>query len=67
MQMDGALGKPQIFSGCFDCIQQLWRQGGIRVFYRGLAVNALKTTPGAAIQFCMYDELKSRLAPPMKT
>jgi hypothetical protein len=60
MQMDGALGTPKMYGGCADCTRQLWQQGGIGIFYRGLAVNAMKTTPGAAIQFCAYDVIKVR-------
>ena len=36
----------------------IWRENGVRVFYRGLMVNAIKTTPGAAIQYTAYDVLK---------
>lgn len=38
------------------------RAGGVKAFYRGLAVNAAKTTPGAAIQFAAYDTLKGFFA-----
>ena len=61
MQMDGQLGQRQMYSGAVDCARQIYRSGGVSIFYRGLAVNAIKTTPGAAIQFVAYDMIKGLL------
>jgi hypothetical protein len=64
MQMDGQLGTPRLYkAGSLDCAVQLYRVHGVGVFYRGLLVNAIKTTPGAAIQFAAYDMLKGLSVP----
>lgn len=34
------------------------------MFYRGLVINAVKATPGAAIQFASYDLIKGVLLQP---
>ena len=62
IQVDGQLGQPKIYTGAVDCAVKLFGQGGIRAFYRGLAINAAKTAPGAAIQFCAYDFLKEHFS-----
>jgi hypothetical protein len=37
----------------------MWRQGGIRMFYRGCTVNALNSGPSTAINFVVYDYLNA--------
>ena len=61
MQMDGQMGSTPKYRGTADCIKKIAANEGLHVFYRGLLVNAVKTTPGAAIQFTAYDVLKSLL------
>jgi len=61
MQMDGAMGAEPCYKNSMDCIQKIALNEGYHVFYRGLLVNAIKTTPGAAIQFTAYDALKALL------
>jgi hypothetical protein len=34
---------------------------GVAAFYRGTLVNAVKTVPGAAMQFVAYDFIKTSL------
>eukprot|EP01052_Picozoa_sp_SAG31_P032868 SAG31_NODE_3650_length_4028_cov_1.617205_3_plen_162_part_00 len=49
-KVDGMMGNACEYRGAVDCARKLLQQGGASIFYRGLAVNAAKTTPGAAIQ-----------------
>ena len=41
-----------------DCVKQLYTQGGIPRFYRGIAVNLIRMAPNTAIQFYSYELLK---------
>jgi hypothetical protein len=61
MQMDGVMGAAPQYKNSIDCIRKIAVNDGLHMFYRGLFVNAIKTTPGAAIQFTAYDALKSLL------
>jgi solute carrier family 25 folate transporter 32 len=45
------------YKGTMDCIAQVWREGGVRGFFRGLAPNLIKVAPGAALTFVTYEEM----------
>lgn len=47
------------YRGAVHCAQQMLRHEGWRSFYRGLPANALRTMPGAALQFVVYEYVKS--------
>lgn len=49
------------YAGYWDCVRRMAVHEGFGAFYRGLAVNCVKTAPGAAIQFVTYDLIKSGL------
>jgi solute carrier family 25 carnitine/acylcarnitine transporter 20/29 len=36
IQLDGADGKPRQYSSSWDCFAKAWREGGVRLLYRGL-------------------------------
>ncbi|KAI9204824.1 mitochondrial carrier [Polychytrium aggregatum] len=59
MQLNGGLGQKQLYSGTADCIKTMILQEGWKSFYRGLAANALKTSLGGALQFVLYDSIRS--------
>jgi len=47
------------YSGAVDCVRKIVATEGWSRFYRGCGVNIAKAAPGAAIQFTMYDVIKS--------
>nr|XP_048303673.1 solute carrier family 25 member 48 isoform X1 [Myodes glareolus] len=53
LQADGVyLNK---YSGVLDCISQSYRQEGLKVFFRGLTVNAVRGFPTSAALFLGYE------------
>ena len=61
MQVQGASVGKQLYSSSFDCVRQILRNEGVRAFYRGVLLNALRAGPSQAIQFASYGVLKSLL------
>jgi solute carrier family 25 (adenine nucleotide translocator) protein 4/5/6/31/solute carrier family 25 phosphate transporter 23/24/25/41 len=61
MQLNGALGAVTRYSSVTDCVARIFATEGVGAFYRGLLANAVKATPGAAIQFVAYDSIKEAL------
>ena len=55
LQLDGINGQKKKYSGILDCIKKILKKEGIKGFYPGVKVNILKSIPGAAIQFSVYD------------
>lgn len=47
------------FSGLKDAVTLVWKEDGLRGFYRGCAANLMRTTPAAAMTFTTF-ELVSR-------
>ncbi|KAK7344411.1 hypothetical protein VNO77_13967 [Canavalia gladiata] len=43
------------YSGVTDCIRKIFQQEGLAGFYRGCAINLLRTTPAAAITFTSFE------------
>jgi len=60
MQSNGVDGKKK-YTGVIDCVRKIFRQGGLRAFYPGIALNSVKCIPEAGIQFVAYDALKGLL------
>ena len=50
-----ALRKTNEFNGIFDCAKQLYRHGGIGVFYRGYVPNLIGILPYAGIDLAVYE------------
>ncbi|KAL6271897.1 hypothetical protein ACE6H2_028808 [Prunus campanulata] len=43
------------YSGVVDCIRKVFQQEGLPGFYRGCAINLLRTTPAAVITFTSFE------------
>ena len=43
------------------CMAAMYKDGGVRAFYRGCAINAINSGPAAAINFVAYDYLASAI------
>lgn len=46
----------QGYRNTWDCIASMYRQDGIRSYFRGIVPNAIKVAPGAAVTFVVYEE-----------
>ncbi|XP_077210633.1 nicotinamide adenine dinucleotide transporter 1, chloroplastic-like [Tasmannia lanceolata] len=46
------------YTGVIDCVKKIFRNEGIRGFYRGCATNLLRTTPSAVITFTSFEMVK---------
>jgi solute carrier family 25 (mitochondrial folate transporter), member 32 len=44
------------YHSTWDCMLSMYRQDGLRSFYRGIVPNAIKVAPGAAVTFLVYEE-----------
>ncbi|CAH6796978.1 Slc25a48 [Phodopus roborovskii] len=53
LQADGVYVNK--YNGVLDCISQSYRQEGLRVFFRGLTVNAVRGFPTSAAMFLGYE------------
>jgi len=58
MQMNGGAGQDSKYTSTMHCIKHMYTNEGVSSFYKGLFANAIKTAPGAAIQFVAYDYIK---------
>lgn len=58
MQLQGFDDAIPRYTSTLHAIQQIWRQQGIRGFYRGLGICYLKLFPASGIQFVCYQELQ---------
>ena len=54
VQADVLQGKE---AGYMKCIGDLWRKGGVRVFYTGLVINSIRAFPASAVTFLMYSQI----------
>ncbi|KAM7276012.1 hypothetical protein ACFE04_017878 [Oxalis oulophora] len=43
------------YAGAVDCVKKIFRQEGVAGFYRGCAINLLRTTPAAVITFTSFE------------
>ncbi|VEU23633.1 DEKNAAC104918 [Brettanomyces naardenensis] len=51
---------PKVFTGPIDVIQKLYKQGGIRLIYRGLGATLLRESIGAGSYFLTFEALVQR-------
>ena len=58
MQANGVSGEKK-YSGFLDCVSKIYKRGGVRGFYPGIALNSIKCIPEAGIQFAVYDLCKA--------
>ncbi|XP_025162837.1 calcium-binding mitochondrial carrier protein SCaMC-2 isoform X2 [Harpegnathos saltator] len=56
-----ALRKTGEFNGMIDAAKKIYRQGGIRSFYRGYIPNLIGIIPYAGIDLAVYETLKNRI------
>lgn len=49
------------YRNAVDCYRQLYREGGWRIFYRGLTANVARVVPACAIQFAAFEVIKQAL------
>ncbi|XP_065646590.1 mitochondrial adenyl nucleotide antiporter SLC25A24 isoform X3 [Hydra vulgaris] len=54
-----AISKTGQYNGFFDCAGQIYRQNGIKGFYKGLVPGLIGVIPYAGIDLCVYETLKS--------
>ncbi|KAJ6835769.1 nicotinamide adenine dinucleotide transporter 1, chloroplastic-like [Iris pallida] len=46
------------YKGVLDCTKRVFKKEGIAGFYRGCAINLLRTTPSAVITFTSYEMIQ---------
>ncbi|CAI5470672.1 unnamed protein product [Closterium sp. Yama58-4] len=51
------LGNAHRYTGVGDCITRIFKEEGIRGFYRGCVTNLFRTTPAAVITFTSFELL----------
>ena len=57
MQTD-SISDIRMSQGFWDVGKEMWRSGGIRVFYRGCLITVLRAAPSSAVIFWAYENLK---------
>lgn len=61
MQADAKIhttSENRAYSSAFDCYRTLYREHGIRIFYRGLTANVIRAAPSTAFQFGAFELAK---------
>lgn len=58
LQVQGIGGRPVLYKGTFDCLQQVMAKEGIRGVYAGLVPNLIKLAPTGAISFLAVEAIK---------
>lgn len=64
MQLQGVDNGPRKYRNAIDCYRTIARREGILALYRGCSVNLLRVAPSNAVQFGVFEMLKSLLMPP---
>jgi solute carrier family 25 phosphate transporter 23/24/25/41 len=50
------------YKGIIDAFNKLYREGGIKIFYKGVEASICCAIPNTGLQLCFYDVLKKSLA-----
>ena len=58
MQTNGMAGEARLYRNSFDCCAQIVRKEGWIYLFAGLYANIVRSIPGAAIQFKVYEMCK---------
>ena len=58
LQVNGAVGHKDLYSGTLDCLGKLYKEGGVRMLYQGLTANLLRCAPVTIIQFLVFQATK---------
>ena len=53
------LRKTGQYSSLSDCARQVFREGGLRSFYRGYLPNTIGIVPYAGAELALYEKFKS--------
>jgi len=61
MQMEGRGGQVELYKNSLDCYRKLYKSEGVARFYKGLVPYLVRMAPNSAIQFTVYETLKSKL------
>ena len=56
---DTNTGSAPYFSGTFNCMMQLYRQGGIKALYAGMDAKLVQTVLTSALTFLTYEQIVS--------
>ena len=67
LQAQGMEGRPQRFTGIFDCIHQTVQANGVRGLYKGIGPNFLKAVPAISISYLVYEKTSRYLKRTFKT
>jgi solute carrier family 25 phosphate transporter 23/24/25/41 len=59
---EGAGADARVYRSGIDCYRSLFREHGIRIFYRGLSANLARAAPSAALQFTAFELVKRAFA-----
>ncbi|KAL8761157.1 MAG: hypothetical protein Q9184_002696, partial [Pyrenodesmia sp. 2 TL-2023] len=51
----------QTYNGARDATAQIWKQEGLRGFYKGLAPNLVRVLPNTWVTFLVYEKTKISL------
>ncbi|PRP82230.1 hypothetical protein PROFUN_06242 [Planoprotostelium fungivorum] len=57
LQLQGRSSGSPYYNNSFDCIRKVWREEGVRGFYRGLVASYVGITE-SAMQFVLYEKFK---------
>lgn len=60
LQINGMQNKIKHY-GLIDCITNIYKENGIRGFYRGLYINSIKSIPEIAVKFTIFELCKTYL------
>ncbi len=61
LQVNGSLGSEKFYKNSLDCVRKMVSKEGFGSLYLGMFPYLLKIAPAAAIQFSMYDFLKTNM------
>lgn len=56
-------GEKPKYSGGFDVVKQLYKEGGMKSVFRGSAMTLARDGPGSAAYFATYETIKRKLTP----
>lgn len=61
IQMDGVDGAERQYRSSWDCFTKAWRDGGVKLLYRGLAPSLVRAFANSACIFVAYEYSKKAL------
>ena len=50
-----------LYSDALDCARKTYREGGVRVFFRGLSMTVLRAAPVAVAILTSYEYIKTSI------